>query len=69
MKTLQFKTSLKCSGCVEKIKTDLDQDKNISEWNVDMNTNPKVLTVKGDNITAKEIETLLEKSGYKAESI
>ncbi|MFT4203149.1 MAG: heavy metal transport/detoxification protein [Chitinophagaceae bacterium] len=69
MKTLQFKTTLKCSGCVEKITPDFNNDKNIESWNVDINTNPKVLTVKGENITPDEIKNLLQKSGYKGEEI
>ncbi|WP_447642894.1 MULTISPECIES: heavy-metal-associated domain-containing protein [Chitinophagaceae] len=66
MKTLKFQTTLKCSGCVDKVKADLDADKNIENWNVDLQNNPKILTVTGDNITSEEIEHILQKSGYKA---
>ncbi|PZP46960.1 MAG: hypothetical protein DI598_11530 [Pseudopedobacter saltans] len=69
MKTLQFKTTLKCSGCVDKIKSDFDNDKNIESWNVDLQANPKILTVSGENINEQEIENLLQQSGYKGEVI
>lgn len=69
MKTLQFKTTLKCSGCVDNIKSEFNNDKNIESWNVDLQTNPKVLTVTGENITAAEIETLLQQKGYKGELV
>ena len=65
MKTLQFTTTLKCSGCVEKIKPDFDTSNDIESWELDLQTNPKVLTVKGENITEEKIKDLLEKSGYK----
>lgn len=69
MKTLQFTTTLKCSGCVDRIKSDFDNDKNIESWDVHLQTNPKILTVKGENITAEEVENLLAQSGYKGELI
>ncbi len=69
MKTLQFKTTLKCSGCVDAIKPLFDKDSNINSWDVDLQTTPKILTVKGENITPEEIENLLQQSGYKGELI
>lgn len=69
METLQFKTTLKCSGCVEKIKTDFDNNKDIENWNVDLQANPKILTVTGEHVTPEEVEKLLQQSGYKGELI
>jgi len=37
MKTLNFKTSLKCAGCVNAIKPSMDKINEIISWNVDLN--------------------------------
>jgi len=69
MQTLQFKTTLKCGGCVDKIKSDFDNDQSIESWTVDLQTNPKILTVTGENITVEHIEQLLSQSGFKGELV
>lgn len=69
MKTLKFKTTVKCAGCVDNIKSDFNNNENIDSWDVDIKNDMKILTVTGENITEEEIENLLKKSGYKGEII
>lgn len=68
-KKLQFKTTLNCNGCVSRVKDDLDHAKGIKEWNVDLKSNDRLLTVESEGITPDEIVALLEKKGYKATGI
>lgn len=69
MKTYQFNTTLKCEGCVAKIKPFLDGDDKIKNWNVDLSKSPKVLSVESESISAEEVKDLLAKAGYKGEEI
>ena len=66
-KNLQFKTNLNCGGCVSKVKSDLDNAEGISEWNVDIANNDKILTIKSEGITEDEVVTIIKSKGFKAE--
>lgn len=68
MKTLQFKTNIRCGGCVATVTPALNENAAISHWSVDTNSPDKRLTVEGE-ISAEEVKTLLEKVGYKADVI
>lgn len=67
MDTLKFKTNIKCESCVAKVSRFLDESINISEWNVDLESPDRILTVTGDNISFEYIKEALLKAGYKAE--
>lgn len=69
MKTLKFKTNIKCGTCVEKVTPALNSDVNIKEWNVDLKSPERILSVSGENVTEKEVESLIKKAGYSAEPI
>lgn len=68
MKTLTFKTNIKCTGCVEKVKPALDQLVGVTHWDVDLEEADKVLTVRETQqiVGAQQIIDVLEKVGYKA---
>ena len=66
METTKFKTTIKCSGCVEKVTPFLNEALGEDNWAVDYNNPAKVLTVVGENDKAKIIEAV-EKAGFKAE--
>lgn len=68
-KTLKFKTSLNCNGCVSKVQANLDQAEGISKWGVDLENPDKILTVQSDGITELEIITIIESKGFKAEPV
>ena len=36
MKTLKFKTNIKCTGCVAKVTPFLNDEKGIEKWDVDI---------------------------------
>ena len=68
METTKFKTTIKCSGCVEKVTPFLNEAVGENNWEVDYNNPSKVLTVVGEKDKTKVIQAL-EKAGYKAESL
>lgn len=66
MEAIKFKTNIKCSGCVEKVKPFLNEALGENKWEVDYNDPAKVLTVTGENEKNKVIAAV-EKAGYRAE--
>lgn len=69
MKTLKFKSTINCSNCVSKVKPILDGQDKISSWEVDTDHQDKILTVKSDSISEKEVSDALIEIGFKAEPI
>ncbi|MGQ1889955.1 heavy-metal-associated domain-containing protein [Thermophagus sp. OGC60D27] len=68
MKTLKFKTTIKCNGCVSTVSPFLEESNNVTHWYVDLESPDRILTVETDG-EAKEIIGLLQKAGYKAEVV
>jgi copper chaperone CopZ len=65
MKELIFKTNLKCMGCVDNIRSYLDQNLAIESWSVDIESPDKILKVK-TSLSEKEIIKILSEAGYEA---
>jgi len=72
-KTLKFKTSLQCGGCISKVQPHLDNIGSIEAWDVKLNHADKMLKVKTNSDDAPEVESkvleALEKEGYKGERV
>lgn len=68
METLQFKTNIKCGGCVATVTPFLNGDQNIENWAVDLESADRVLKVE-TNHSPEEIQDLIKKAGYEAEKI
>jgi copper chaperone len=68
MKNTKFKTTIKCSGCVDKVTPFLNEAIGAGTWDVDLNNPIKILTVHGDVEQAK-VTKAMEKAGYRAEEI
>lgn len=69
METAQFKTNIKCSGCIAKVTPALNEVAGADNWEVDLQTPDKVLTVSADNVNIMEIKKAIEKVGYHAEEL
>lgn len=69
MKQYQFKTNINCSGCVAKVTPVLNQNEEIKEWDVDTNNSNKILTVTTENLGEEEVKDIVQKAGFKAESL
>jgi copper chaperone len=69
MKTIQFKTNIKCGGCVAQVTPHLNADENIEKWEVDTNNPDKLLTVSGDDLDARHVVEVVNKAGFRAEAV
>lgn len=70
MKTLKFKTNIKCGGCVATVSPVLNGMADIKQWEVDTNSADKVLTVEGsEQADAQQIIQGLQEVGYSAEKL
>jgi len=64
----KFKTNIKCSACVEKVTTPLNETAGEGKWRVDLTNPSRTLTVEGA-IDETKMKAALEKVGYKAERL
>lgn len=69
METTQFKTNIKCSGCIATVTPVLNNIAGADNWQVDLASPDKVLSISAVNIDKSEIRNALEKAGYKAEAL
>jgi copper chaperone CopZ len=68
MEIAKYKTNLKCSGCVEKVKPYLDELLQETDWQVDLQDQNKTLTVK-QPVDEVKVKSAFAKAGYKAEKL
>lgn len=69
LQTLQFKTNIKCSGCIAKVTPVLNEVAGEDNWEVDLQSADKVLTVSTDQADQQKIKQAIEQAGYKAEAL
>ncbi len=67
MEILQFKTNVKCGGCVATITPLLDHLKGVESWKTDLTHPDRILTVRVSTASAEEIINTLHSAGYHAE--
>ncbi|MEO5777327.1 MAG: heavy metal-associated domain-containing protein [Flavobacterium sp.] len=68
MNKLQFKTNIKCAGCIAKATPILNQKLGEGQWEVDIMTLKKTLTVTSD-LNEDEVAEIVKESGFTAEPI
>mgnify|MGYP003411324997 FL=1 len=68
MASIKFKTDIKCMGCVAQVTPHLNETIGQENWEVDITTPSKILTVRGESNETK-IKEALQKAGFKAEKI
>jgi copper chaperone CopZ len=61
MKSIQFKTNLKCNGCINAIKPNIEAIKDIKSWRVFLDVQEKTLEVDFENSTEDEIANAVQK--------
>jgi copper chaperone len=66
METLKFKSNIKCEGCLAKVTPGLNDAAGEDNWEVDLQSATKTLTVKG-NVNAAAIVAAVQEAGFKAE--
>ncbi|GAB3755782.1 heavy-metal-associated domain-containing protein [Spirosoma pomorum] len=67
MKTVQFKTNIKCGACVATVTPFLNEAVGEGNWQVDTQSPNKVLTT--ENATVETVKQAIDKAGYKAEPL
>lgn len=67
MKTLQFKTSINCAGCVAKVAPLLDKLEAVAAWSVDTAVADKILTVE-TSLSQDAICSLIDDLGFDIKS-
>ncbi|MBK7940031.1 MAG: heavy metal transport/detoxification protein [Lewinellaceae bacterium] len=68
-KTLKFKTNIKCMGCVAQVTPALDDTAGAGNWDVDLQSPDRPLTVKGGKTDAAGVTAALAKAGFKASEL
>ncbi|MCG8575362.1 MAG: hypothetical protein MI810_10790 [Flavobacteriales bacterium] len=69
MKKFQFKTNINCENCLAKIGPFLDQQNEISEWEVDLAHDDRVLSIESESLSAEDVQQLVSKTGFVAEAL
>lgn len=69
METIQFKTNIKCAGCVANVTDELNKAVGENNWSVDTQSPDKILTISSDAVTTTFIQQAVEKAGYTATKI
>ncbi|RIA09334.1 copper chaperone [Flavobacteriaceae bacterium MAR_2010_72] len=69
MENLKFKTNIKCSGCISKATPTLDEKLGKGNWEVDLFTLKKTLTVTSSNMDETDIIAAVNDAGFTAEKI
>ncbi|MDZ4667329.1 MAG: heavy-metal-associated domain-containing protein [bacterium] len=64
---LQFKTNINCSGCVAKVTPFLNETEGICDWEVDISSKNKILSVHSEGITNEEVIQKVQEAGFKIE--
>ena len=66
---IQFKTNIKCGGCIATVTPFLNQSVGEGNWQVDTQNSNKVLTVTASGVTAEAVKAAVIRAGYKAEEL
>jgi len=66
---MQFKTNLKCNGCIERIAPQMNSLDGIITWDVDLTKPVKILKVESMRDNEPEIISILREKGYTCEKI
>lgn len=67
---MQFKTNIKCGGCIEKVTPFLNAVAGTDGWKVDTANPEKILTVTADKgLTSSDVIKAVEQSGFIAKEL
>lgn len=66
---LKFKTNINCGGCKAKVTPFLNEEKEISNWQVDLDSPDRILTIKSDTVSPEKVVEAVGKAGFTAERV
>ena len=69
MKTLNFKSNIYCTGCLSKVTPVLNEEKAIEKWDVDLESDDRILTVETSNLDAEKVKQTVQKAGFNLEEL
>lgn len=67
--TVKFKTSIECNNCVNKVMTNLPQEKGIKDVKCDLETKEVTVTYQRDKNNTADIRKAIEKLGFTAKLV
>lgn len=65
---MKFKTNIKCGGCIQTVRPFLEGLKEIKNWQVDLASPDRILSVDGD-VTPEKVIQAIQAAGYRAEKL
>lgn len=68
MNELKFKTNINCGNCINSVTPFLNQELDITHWEVDIENPDKILLIRGE-INNKQVVRIIEEAGFKAEPL
>lgn len=70
MNILKFKTNIKCTGCLSKVSPSLNEKIGQGNWDVDIMTLKKTLTVHvPEGVTPADVVQTVKTAGFEAEQL
>ena len=70
MKTMKFRTNLQCGSCVRGVTPSLDEHRGIHNWQVDLDSDARILTVQADDVlTEAEVAAAVADAGFEAKPV
>ena len=69
MATLKFKTNINCNGCIATVTPFLLSEKDIKNWNVDIQNPNKILTVESEMLIKDKVIAKVKEAGFKIEEV
>ncbi len=67
MKKLTFRTTINCQGCVKAVTPFLNDLSQVTNWEVDTNSETKTLTIEGENLDQQAVIEAVEFAGFDIE--
>jgi copper chaperone len=69
MKTVKFKTTINCDGCIRSVTPFLNELDNVDMWKVDIDDEDKILEVILDDEDKESVTEAVKKAGFEIEEI
>ncbi len=70
MKTMKFRTNINCGSCVRGVTPALDEHRGIKDWQVDLESDDRILTVQAvDELTEAEVAAAVADAGFEAKPV
>ena len=69
MKKQQFKTNINCGNCLSKVTPILNAESRVKSWEVDLNSEDRVLTVESEDMSAEDVFKTVIKAGFVAKPL